>query len=160
MIVLLVAAMATRLDAERRIALIVDTSGSMESNDPPRYAVQIAKILSDLVEDQDRIAIIWFPPGPGPRQPARNIVEQLQDAINAVNQSVQNCSVPADTRLRVIVSGAQRAGFKDEVDQRLKYDGPTHFGSALRTAADFLGTDRSIPRLLLMLSDAQEGFGA
>src|SRR5690242_8237023 len=34
----------------KRIAVIVDTSGSMQQNDPPRYADQLAKILGDLVE--------------------------------------------------------------------------------------------------------------
>src|ERR1700751_5607523 len=79
MMLLLAAVACYPLAAERRVALIVDTSGSMERNDPPRYAVQISKVLSDLVDDRDQVAIIRFPPG------------SLLDRILP-----QNCSAPAD----------------------------------------------------------------
>ena len=133
------------LAAERRIALIVDTSGSMRENDRPRYAVQISKILSDLAEDQDKVAVIRFPP------------LTLMDVVR--RNAPQNCDAPADPSLMVQLSGSQRAQFKDRVDQLLKYEGPTYFGPPLRDAIPFLGEDRSVQRLLLLISDAQEGFG-
>jgi hypothetical protein len=133
------------LAAERRIALIVDTSGSMKQNDPPRYAAQISKILSDLAEDRDRVAIIRFPP--------LGIMDRL------FPDAPQNCNSPADSSLMVELNGAQRSQFKSQIDQLLQYSGPTYFGPPLRDAIPFLGEDRGVQRLLLLISDAQEGFG-
>src|SRR5215831_10453903 len=47
--------------AGKRIAVIVDTSGSMDTNDRKRYAAQIAKILSDLTDDDDYLSVIRMP---------------------------------------------------------------------------------------------------
>jgi hypothetical protein len=133
------------LAAARRIALIVDTSGSMNHNDRARYAVQISKILSDLTDDQDRVAIIHLPQG--------NLLDRFMG-----NNSL-NCYAPADRSLVAELGGSERGQFKDRIDQLLGYSGPTPFGPPLRSAIPFLGDDRGVPRLLLLISDAEEGFG-
>ncbi len=138
---------ALNVNAERRIALIVDTSGSMQQNDRSRYAVQISKILSDLADDRDQVAIIRFPDPKG-----------VLDTFRA--RLPQDCSVGADRSLMAQMSGADRAMFKVRIDNLLQYDGPTFFGAPLRTAIPFLGEDRGIARLLLLISDADEGFGS
>ena len=135
---------AVPLAAERRIALIVDTSGSMEQNDRARYAAQISKILSDLADDHDKVAIIRLPAEP-------NLRERFTGH--------QDCSVSADPSLMVQLEGSQRASFKSSVDNLIQYKGPTLFGAPLRAAIPFLGDDPNIQRLLLLVSDAQEGFG-
>ena len=135
--------------AERRIAVIVDTSGSMQQNDTPRYAVQISKILSDLVEDEDKLAIIRFPD-----------VKGQDTLLGLIGMLHQDCNVPADPSLMITMNGSQRAMFKDRVDALLHYNGPTFFGAPLRDAIPFLGQNSAVQRLLLLVSDADEGFGS
>ena len=36
--------------ADRRVALLLDTSGSMLSTDQPRYTVQLTQIIADLLD--------------------------------------------------------------------------------------------------------------
>lgn len=45
----------------RHLVMIVDTSGSMDENDPEHYAVQSAKILNDILAVDDQISLIKFP---------------------------------------------------------------------------------------------------
>jgi hypothetical protein len=145
--------------AERRIAVIVDTSGSMGWNDHSRFAVQISKILSDLVEDDDRIAIIRFPnPGSAPPQ-GGGLLDKLFSNRSQEQGGAQNCNVQADSSLMVELNGSDRDSFKSRIDGLLQYSGPTYFGAPLRTAIPFLGEDRGKQRLLLLVSDADEGFG-
>ncbi len=149
------------LAAERRIAVIVDTSGSMTWNDHSRFAVQISKILSDLVDDQDRLAIIRFP-GLAGGAPAKggNLLDQLRSLFTQEQGGAQDCSVGANPSLMVELRGSDRESFKSRVDGLLQYNGPTYFGAPLRTAIPFLGEDRGTQRLLLLVSDAEEGFGS
>jgi hypothetical protein len=147
------------LPAERRIAVIVDTSGSMRWNDHSRFAVQISKILSDLVEDQDEIAIIRFPGPPSAAPVQGGFLDRLRAALAQEQQGAQNCDVSANPSLMVELRGSDRDSFKNHIDGLLRYDGPTYFGAPLRTAIPFLGEDHSNQRLLLLVSDAEEGFG-
>src|SRR5215467_5586911 len=62
-LILLLLLLSSRVaSSAERIALVVDTSGSMRDNDRPRYAAQISKILGDLVDDDDSLIFIRMPP--------------------------------------------------------------------------------------------------
>ncbi len=117
-------------NAARRIAVVLDTSGSMDDNDEERYAVQLSQVLSDLTDDGDELAVIGFP----------------YDG---------SCRDRADPRLMVELDSSQRADFKRILDQRIRYSGGTHYAAPLRTAADYLGQSRKRQRLLLIIADSQ-----
>jgi hypothetical protein len=160
LIVLVLAICALPLVAERRVAVIVDTSGSMTWNDHARFAVQISKILSDLVEDQDQLAIVRFPRPGEPSTGGGSLVDQVRSRISSSIPDGQDCSAGANPALMVELAGSDRNLFKQSVDDQLQYDGPTYFGAPLRTAISFLSQDRVTARLLLIVTDAEEGFGS
>ncbi|MGA9068806.1 MAG: hypothetical protein WB424_01040, partial [Terracidiphilus sp.] len=160
LIVLVLAICALPLVAERRVAVIVDTSGSMTWNDHARFAVQISKILSDLVEDQDRLAIVRFPRPGEPSTGGGNLMDRIGSSISSAVPDGQDCSAGANPALMVELAGSDRNLFKQSVDDQLQYDGPTYFGAPLRTAISFLSQDRVTARLLLIVTDAEEGFGS
>ena len=45
----------------RRVAIIVDTSGSMTHNDKARFAVLGAKLMADILDSGDRLSVIKIP---------------------------------------------------------------------------------------------------
>src|SRR5262245_32598019 len=91
--------------ARREVSIIIDTSTSMLENDKPRYTVQTAKIISDLLEDDDRLSVSRMP------------------VINGIMGYGfrENCASSADSRLTVRQNG-NRAGYKSEVDSLIVYN--------------------------------------
>ena len=45
----------------RDIVLVLDTSGSMKSNDPNRMAIYATAVFADLLEKEDRLVVLTFP---------------------------------------------------------------------------------------------------
>ena len=43
---------------------VVDTSGSMDSADAPRYTVQLSQVISDLLDDKDELNVIRMSDNP------------------------------------------------------------------------------------------------
>src|SRR4051794_17253019 len=107
--------------AAERIAIIVDTSGSMNQNDVPRYAAQIAKIIGDLVDDDDSLMLIRMPGNERAMvqsAPPNNIFGVLNQLLNQ-NTPVENCSPSPANDLTVELRGADRASFKAALDRLL-----------------------------------------
>ena len=115
----------------RQISVLVDTSGSMKSNDPARYAVQLSKILADLQEPgRDGLSVVKLASGR------------------------ETCANGPDPGVRLDLGSGGRA-FEDRVDDALAYDNPfNNFVKAVRTSVDATGTDLSRDRLVLFLADA------
>ena len=118
---------------DRHLAVVIDTSGSMLKNDPERYTVQATKILSDLLDERDRMIAIHMP-------------------------SSESCSDGPNPSLGVVFDGANRAAFKSAVDASVKFESGTYFAAPVRTAVDFLAKAPNGRRLLLVVADA-DGFG-
>ena len=117
--------------AERHLAVIVDTSGSMSQNDPSRYTLQLAQILSDLVDTGDELHVIRMPGLFG-----------------------GSCSAGADARLARKLDPAHRASFKRELDALIQYDTGTFFAAPIRTALSVLPRDPVRQRMLLIIADS------
>ena len=116
----------------RKVAIIVDTSGSMGNNDRPRYTVLASQIIGDLLATSDQLTVIRLP------------------------SSQRSCADGADMSLAIRLKPGDRAGFKRQVDSRLTYSGDNAFAAPVRTAISVLGN--SGRRLLLFIADA-DGFG-
>ena len=114
----------------REVAIIVDTSGSMEQSDSHKYTAQTAKIISDLVQDGDHLTIV------------RMAAEEGMLCKDRANSSLAIQFTPAD-----------RGGFQNRLDGFLTYSGGTYFAAAIRTAAEVLQASVSEQKLLLILSD-------
>lgn len=153
---------------QRRISVIVDTSNSMTQNDQQRYATQIAKILGDLVNDDDQIQVVRMPRiglPPLPPKPTSFSLRDMAAYVEALRQRAQtiksldeNCSDPADPSLAVTLHGSDRLTFKTSVDSLLVNDTGTYFVQPVKTALNFLTSSRSIQRMLLFVADSG-GFG-
>ena len=115
--------------AGRDVAIIIDTSGSMDQSDRPRFTAQLAKIISDLLEPEDNLTVIRMP-------------------------GSESCSSGPDPSLAARFNASNRAGFKQAVDALASYSGGTYFASPVRTAIRALTLDASKSRLLLMLADS------
>jgi len=139
--------------SQRRVSLIVDTSGSMKENDPQRYAAQIAKILGDLVGDGDLVQVVRMPA----QKDAGRIIGpgSLRDILRGVRLKFEEyCDADPNPALAVRLRGADRASFKSALDSILVNDTGTFFAQPVHTAIDFLGTSSATPRMLLFLADS------
>lgn len=113
----------------RHLAVIVDTSGSMSSNDRPRYTMQLSKILSDLLDEDDELTI----------------VRMLDNA---------SCSAGVSSALALRLDPKNRDAFKAALDAHTQTNTGTYYAAAIRTAVDVLTFDESKKRMLLMLADS------
>lgn len=125
--------------ATRRIALVLDTSGSMVENDPQRYTVQATKILADLIGDGDALDAIRIP---------GTLLDLLSGFVSG-----GPCAMPADRSLALSLLPGRRLEFKDDLDSHVQYGGGTYFAAPLRTAARFLKRDPAAARMLLIVAD-------
>lgn len=121
--------------AARHLAIIVDTSGSMQGNDPQRYTMQLSQILSDLVDSGDALSVIRMPAG------------------------AASCSDGPSSSLVLTLDPADRAGFKLRLDRLIQFDSGTEFAAPIRTAISLLPRDPGTQRMLLIIADAG-GLGA
>jgi hypothetical protein len=124
-------AAATARAADRYVAIILDTSGSMQENDPPRYTMQLSQVLSDLLEQQDHLSVIRMP-----------------------DTQSSSCAEGASPSLMLTLDPADRAAFKRQLDGLVRYGGGTYFAAPIRTAMSVLPKDRGKQRLLLIIADA------
>jgi len=116
--------------AERHVAIVVDTSGSMDGNDPKLYTRQFSQILADLLDEGDRLTVI------------------------RMAGSERFCSGAANRSLALRLDPADREGFKQRLYAWVAHNTETNFVSAIRTALDVLPRDPEIPRLLLVIADS------
>ncbi|HET9767050.1 MAG TPA: vWA domain-containing protein [Thermoanaerobaculia bacterium] len=117
--------------AQRHVAVILDTSGSMGGSDPPRYTMQLSQILADLLDDADELTLIRMP--------------------NAIWES---CSAAASSALALRLDSGDRSGFKRRLDGFVQYEGGTHFAAPIHTAISVLPRQPGTQRLLLIIADA------
>jgi VWA domain-containing protein len=119
---------AVRADG-RHVAVVLDTSGSMDANDVPRYTVQLSQILSDLLDDKDEL----------------NVIRMLDDS---------SCSAGPTSSIVLALDPADRQGFKRRLDAEIENTTGTYFAASIRTAAALLPEDPAKPRLLLIIADS------
>ncbi|HEX9985004.1 MAG TPA: VWA domain-containing protein [Thermoanaerobaculia bacterium] len=117
--------------AKRQLAIVVDTSGSMQSADPQRYTMQVSQVLSDLLDDGDEVSVIRMPPG-----------------------VFASCSAGASSSLVLQLDALNRADFKRRLDGVITFDTGTHFAAPIRTAVSLLQRDGSAQRMLLVIADS------
>lgn len=123
---------ALRVQAgDRNLAIVVDTSGSMQGNDQQRYTVQLAQVLSDLANDNDSLSVIRMP-----------------------NDLLSFCWAGASPSLVMRLDPSNRAEFKRELDRNIQFDTGTYFAAPIRTAISVLPHDTSAPRMLLIIADS------
>src|SRR5262249_44077134 len=91
--------------ADRHVAIIMDTSGSMASNDPPRYTMQLSQILSDLLDTGDELSVVRMP----------------SDIFSL------SCSSGPSSSLILTLNPADRTTFKRKLDGLVQYGGGTFF---------------------------------
>ncbi|HLC16155.1 MAG TPA: hypothetical protein VJL89_08010, partial [Thermodesulfovibrionia bacterium] len=77
---------------DRRVVILIDTSGSMSSSDKPRYAVQLSKIISELVEAGDELSVVRLPEN-------------------------DSCSAGPNSSLALPFNSADLSGFKEQLDE-------------------------------------------
>ena len=127
-------ALAAPALAERRVSVLIDTSGSMLRNDAPLYTVQLAKILADLTEPSDRYQITRLPP---------------------TSSEVDICSTGPTEALRLAMRPGDYGGFKGGVERFVgRYTGGNKFAGSIHTALQLLTLDPTHQRLLLFLADS------
>jgi hypothetical protein len=114
----------------RHVSIIVDTSGSMETSDKPRYTLLLSQILADLLEAGDSLSVIRLPPSEG-------------DCGDGDNPSLAARLNPAD-----------RNGFQAKLDKLLHYDTGNYFAAPVHTAQADLERHRRQARLLLFIADS------
>jgi hypothetical protein len=132
---LFVLALLPGVQAETRVAVVVDTSGSMDRNDQPRYASLASLILGDLLDDDA----------------AYQVNRLAEDERNEclLERPKSSLSRTLDPR--------RRSSSKQQIDRLLnEYDDGNHFCSPVRSAIEFLGESPDDPRLLLFVGDAHD----
>ncbi|HEX2835304.1 MAG TPA: vWA domain-containing protein [Thermoanaerobaculia bacterium] len=117
--------------ADRHLAIVVDTSSSMENNDRQRYTVQLAQVLSDLAGETDHLSVVRMP---------------------GVFQSA--CNAGPSSSLVIRLDPADRARFKRNLDAALQFDTGTYFGAPVRTAISLLPSAPDSRRMLLVIADS------
>jgi hypothetical protein len=113
----------------RHVAIVLDTSGSMDSNDQPRYTVQLSQVISDLLSDSDEL----------------NVVRMGNN---------QFCFAGASSSLVFTLDPGDRQSFKRRLDQEISYDTGTYFAAPIRTAASLLSGSPDSQRMLLVIADS------
>ncbi len=113
----------------RHIAIVLDTSGSMDSNDQPRYTVQLSQVISDLLNDGDEL----------------NVIRMKDDS---------SCSAGASSSLAFTLDPGDRQSFKRRLDQEIAYETGTYFAAPIRTAAALLSGSPDSQRMLLVIADS------
>jgi len=116
---------------ERQVAVVLDTSTSMRDavNDRARLAIQAIKILADLLGPTDDLTLAWMPDSPA-------------------------CVLQPDPGRRLTRTAGDPAAFKQAVDERALYGGPTNFIVPLLTLKEALDAAPTKERLLIVISDA------
>lgn len=128
LVILLVLASVWSRAEERHVAVIVDTSGSMSSNDPARYTVQVGKIIADLLGNNDRLTV--------------------------TGMSGSGCSVSANPHSTFHFDPNNRIASKQTLDGRIQYSTNTVFVAAIKTAAQDLARSPNHRRMLLIVADS------
>ena len=121
----------TQIESGRHVAVVLDTSTSMREavNDRPRFAIQAVKILADLLGPADDLTLAWMPDRP-------------------------DCVEQPDPGRRLDRQAGDLAGFKQALDDRARYGGPTNFIVPLLTVQETLEGATGKQRLLIVVSDA------
>lgn len=134
--VLILPAASAQEPVGRHLGLVLDTSSSMDGadTDAPRYTVQIAKILTDLLGPQDALTVAWIPPGTGCDEGPR------PDAALALGAG----------------QASQGAAFKGRLDAAIHYGGGTLFTAPLRTLAAGFAATPTMQRLMILITDATD----
>ena len=118
--------------ANRNLAIIVDTSRSMEGNDPQRYTMQLSQVLADLADANDDLSVIRMPP----------------------DSFLPDCWAGANPSLVLRLDPSNRGQFKRQLDGLIRFDTGTYFGAPIRTAISILSRDPSAQRMLLVIADS------
>jgi hypothetical protein len=113
----------------RHLAIILDTSGSMTSNDEPRYTVQLTQVISDLLSANDELHV-----------------------IRMVDES--SCSAGARSSIVLSLDPTNRQGFKQRLEAAIQYTTGTYFAAPIRTASGVLPDDPSQQKMLLIIADS------
>ena len=116
---------------QREVAVVLDTSTSMRdaTNDQARLAIQAIKLLADLLGPADGLTLAWMPASP-------------------------ECIDQPDPSRRIVRQAGDLAGFKQAVEARAGYGGPTNFIVPLLTVKEALDSATGKERLLIVISDA------
>jgi hypothetical protein len=117
----------------RRLAIVVDTSRSMQQADAQRYTMQLSQILSDLVDAGDELSIIRMPP----------------DSL-----FFSSCAQRESPSLVLRLDPRDRGGFKSRLDGLLTFDTGTYFAAPIRTAISLLPPEPDAQRMLLIIADS------
>jgi hypothetical protein len=117
--------------ASRHLAVVLDTSGSMDQNDRQRYTMQLSQVLSDLLDTGDELAVIRMP-----------------------REFFSSCSEGPSPSLVLKLDPADRANFKSELDRLIRFDTGTFFAAPIRTALSLLPSDPAAQRMLLVIADS------
>lgn len=113
----------------RHVTIIVDTSGSMDENDVPRYAVQLSQVISDLLDDKDEL----------------NVIRMSDNPL---------CWAGASSSLVISLDPADRNRFKSRLNAEIQNTTGTWFAGAIHTAVQVIPSDPSKQRMLLFLADS------
>lgn len=116
--------------AGRRVVVLIDTSGSMISTDPQRYAAQLAQIVADLLDDSDELTVV------------------------RLGGFFLFCGAGPSSSVALRLDPARRSEFKNRLDRMIVYDGENAFAVPIRTAIEALGLDPARKRMLLMIADS------
>jgi hypothetical protein len=117
----------------RRLAIVVDTSRSMQGADAQRYTMQLSQILSDLADAGDELSVIRMPP----------------DSL-----FFSSCAQPGSSSLVLRLDPRDRADFKRRLDALLTFDTGTYFAAPIRTAISLLPPQPDTQRMLLIIADS------
>lgn len=117
--------------AKRRLAIIVDTSSSMSTNDRQRYTMQLSQVLSDLVDAGDDLFVLRMPP-----------------------EHLSSCSQGPMSSLVLRLDPSNRGGFKQQLDRLIRFDTGTYFAAPIRTAISLLPKEPDTQRMLVVIADS------
>lgn len=117
--------------ASRHLAIVVDTSGSMQNADRQRYTMQLSQVLSDLLDTGDELSVIRMPEG-----------------------LFSTCFARASSSLVLRLDPNDRARFKQQLDSVITFNTGTFFAAPIRTAISLLPPERDVQRMLLVIADS------
>lgn len=115
--------------AERHIAIVIDTSGSMSGSDKPRYTIQLSRIIAELLSPDDKLHVIHFPNG-------------------------GSCHDGPSSSLSLAFDATNPTGFKQALESHIRYGGGNDFAAPIRTAIQLLSMQREKQRMLLIIADS------